>query len=62
MEKLTGKVIEIGDLEHLEGSTIQEPAGLVILVPREQLFKFGHNLAFATVEISLADESAIPNP
>ena len=34
---LTGKIIEVGDLEHLQNSDMPEPSGMVILISREQL-------------------------
>ena len=34
---LTGKIIEVGDLEHLQNSDLPEPSGMVILISREHL-------------------------
>jgi len=52
---LTGKIIEIGELEHLAtGEDFSGwKSGIVILVPREQLQDMTKNLLYCEVKIKL---------
>jgi hypothetical protein len=54
---LTGKIIEIGELKHLQDALLgSAPCGLVILVSREQLAAMKENLLYCTVKIELVKE------
>ena len=53
---LTGKIIEIGDLEHLAEPTDGCNSGMVILIPREQLGAIKENMLYCKVKIELVKE------
>ena len=52
---MTGKVVEIGDLECLEGQPDDQRSGAVLLIDRAQL-KAGRNMFGETVGIFLAED------
>lgn len=52
---MTGKLIEIGDLECLEGQPDNERSGVVILIDREQL-KASRNLFGEIVSVAATSE------
>lgn len=52
MNRLFGKVVEIGDLEHLQDCDVNN-SGLVILVTREQLRNVGRNFAYEQVAVEV---------
>ncbi len=53
---LTGRVVEVGDIECLQEPGCDAKAGLVILTTMDQLRKCGRNLAFAEVEVRLREK------
>ncbi len=58
---LTGKIIEIGDLKHLDDYIQGSPhpsslAGMVVLITRAQLEAVDENLLYAKVKIELVKE------
>ena len=61
---LTGRVVEVGDIECLQEPGCDAKAGLVVFTTMEQLQRCGRNLAFAEVEIRLkgADSGPVAGP
>ena len=55
-ETLTGTVIEIGNIEHLQDETGVARCGLLIETTEEALRDFAGNLAFARVVVTLAED------
>ena len=53
---LTGKIIEIGDLNIPSMKGMEPQSGLVILIPSEQLAAMKENLLYAKVKIELVKE------
>jgi len=50
---LTGTVVEIGELEHLNAPGAIPAAGMVVLVPREQLEALKESILYRPVNIEL---------
>jgi hypothetical protein len=55
---ITGKIIEIGDLNYLayDPAVMKAPTGITILVSQEQLAAMKENLLYAKVKIELVKE------